>query len=220
MIFYQTNQFMKNNLNIISNCCAGGYLYRDYLKIEYPNPFIWNFITASSMFNLIKHYNTINFRNIELKKYNQVIKTQGHLTPRVYNTCTALNIDNTFDVAFPHNIYNPNYNKPLIKGVDVHYRKPHELTYNNWLKRIGRMDQSRQPIYLLITQQLIEFSYNNTLNILTNFPTDKIIVITAYKQLLKENTKSHKIIYLRDIETSPAKVLTQCYQTIYGFIMN
>ena len=41
-------------MNIITNNCLGGHIYRDVLKTEYQNPFIWCFLEP--YFDFIKEY--------------------------------------------------------------------------------------------------------------------------------------------------------------------
>jgi uncharacterized protein (DUF1919 family) len=55
-------------MNIISNNCFGGYIYKNVLKEQYSTPFIWNRIYNNDLITLLKNFNKINFNNIELKK--------------------------------------------------------------------------------------------------------------------------------------------------------
>lgn len=55
-------------MNIITNNCLGGFIYRDILKTEYQNPFIWTYIKTNEFIFLCENYNKINFHNYELSK--------------------------------------------------------------------------------------------------------------------------------------------------------
>lgn len=55
-------------MNIISNNCLGGHLYRDFLNSEFENPFAWTVIDFNSMLYLVNNWYDINFKNYELVK--------------------------------------------------------------------------------------------------------------------------------------------------------
>ena len=196
-------------MNIISNCCAGGYIYRDYLKIQYPNPFIWCFIPFNDYYTLIKNYKTMNFENVELIKYNTIFSRKEDLTDFQYNTNVGLCIDKKVKIGWPHNYYSPHDSLPRIYNCEVYYNKNWELTLDNWNKRIVRSNVKEKPIWLFLTQNIVDFNLENTKKILNDFPDEQMIVITSFKELLSYNTQKHKIYFNRCVERSPEFILKE-----------
>lgn len=58
-------------MNLICNSCVGGFIYKNELKSQFKNPFIWNIIDFNSMLYLVKNYENVNFNNYELIKDNK-----------------------------------------------------------------------------------------------------------------------------------------------------
>lgn len=205
-------------MQIISDCCAGAYIYRDYLKIQYPNPFIWNTILLKDMYNLIKNYHRINFNNIELIRFKDHIPLsffQGDKFMELqYNTLTGLRIDNIFNVFWTHNYYDKNAIIPRKQGGEVFYYKNYELTLENWNKRIIRLDKNEKPIFMIITQKNKFGTREDYVKLLNDFPNENIVIITADKELLKYNTQNHRIYYNFCVDRSPEPILKEIYNEL------
>ena len=196
-------------MNIISNCCAGGYLYRDYLKTQYPNPFIWSKIPFKDYYELMKHYKELNFNNIDIIRYKDFVSradTKG-ITEWQHLTNVGIRIDNRVNVFYPHNYYSPADKTPRIVNCEVYYNKNYELTLNNWVKRITRSNITEHPIWVILTQANKKFTKDNTEKLLNDFKTENIVVITSFKDLLNLNTTNHRIYYNNNVERSPQAVL-------------
>ena len=122
--------------NIISNNCLGGYVYRDILKEEYQNPFIWTRLDNTDLINLLENFDTLNFKNIELfKESNKLEKFR-------------LKIDNKIKLQFNHYLFDSKYDKPTIIGIDVHYNKIWEYIVNVYLRRLNRMVKTIDYIFI------------------------------------------------------------------------
>lgn len=199
-------------MNIISNCCAGAYYYRDYLKSQYQNPFIWNIISSYDIYNLIKNYDHIDFTNYEMIKYDRYFKTGlNGVVESQYHYVVGLNIDNTFNVFYPHNYYDPKRKTPVIDNACCWYYRNFEYTVDNYEKRVRRMLLSKEPpIYLILTQNQLNYTEEISNRILSDFINDQIIMITSYKSLQKLATTKHRIILTENINISPQDVLKRC----------
>lgn len=204
-------------MNIISNCCAGAYIYRDYLKVQYPNPFIWSsIITLNDLYGLIQKYNSIDFENVSLIKFADHIPLYPYWTDfqNQYRYLTGLSVDNTFNVFWTHNYYDPNCNVPKVLGGEVYYCKNYEYTLENWNKRIKRMDMADKPIFLLLTQRSHYLNFEETSKLLKDFPDENMIIITAFRELLKYNTNNHRIYYTPWVDRSPEPILKELYNSM------
>lgn len=86
-------------MNIIANDCAGAYIYKDHLKRDFMNPFIWSSIDIANFIKLIEFYNTIDFKNIQCKLiFNEsgICKQKSYI-PKII-------IDNQIEVNYFHYI--------------------------------------------------------------------------------------------------------------------
>lgn len=143
-------------MNIISNNCLGGYIYRDILKEEYQNPFIWTRLDNLDLINLLENFDIIKFENVELfKESNKLEKFR-------------LRIDDKIKLQFNHYLFDQKYDKPTVIGIDVHYNKIWKYIIDVYLKRLKRMQKEIDFIFI---------EDNGTYNI------DKIISIVQTKNI-------------------------------------
>ena len=140
-------------MNIVTNNCLGGFIYRDILKTEYQNPFIWTYLKTNDFLFLCEHFDEINFKNFMIGK-----EGEGHKNNYV------IKIDEKITLAFHHVWFDKECNEPMIKnsfhGMDIHYNKPweyivekYENEYLEWFKR-------QDPIFILILVQKIYLIYS------------------------------------------------------------
>ena len=87
-------------MNIIANRCHGAYIYRDILKCEYQNPFVWSQIRKQSYNYLFSHYTDIDFSNIVVNK---------HAWDKTW--CLDMLIDDVITVTYPHILFDARCNK-------------------------------------------------------------------------------------------------------------
>ena len=170
-------------MNIITNNCLGGFLYRDILKQQYANPFIWTSID-------IKSYNTmfINYYNINFNNY--IIKTENNTKDSFYHII----IDNNYDIRFGHILFSNSDNIPRLVNNgfsgDIYYNKPWEYINNNYLKRLKRMVEP--PVFIWF--DLYETHNYDIQNIANNLKRN-IIILTVDEKFI--NTDFCKIIYIQ-----------------------
>ena len=196
-------------MNIISNCCAGGYIYRDFLKIKYPNPFIWCKIKFTDYYALMQNYKTIDFENAIPIRFKDYIdrKDCPDLTEYQYNTNVGLMIDDKIKIFWPHNLFSPNDKTPRIQDCFAFSDKNWIYTLENWNKRLIRSNIKDDPTWVILTQQNKQFTIENTTKLLNDFQNEKIIVFTSFRELFPLATPNHKIYFNRNVERNPNVIL-------------
>ena len=96
----------------IGNDCTGARIYQAKNK-EYDNPFMWCLIPPKSFSYLYHNFNTIDFKNIELKKDGPWYKVI---------------IDGNVTVYYPHYRFDAAFTKPTV-GKICTYKKEDLLEY-------------------------------------------------------------------------------------------
>ena len=204
-------------MNIISNNCTAGFIYKNLLNTVFENPFIWCRIFNEDFLYLIENYNKINFNDFKLQRYteNLVNKTNPFY----------IKVENKIDIHYSHYYFEHSANKPLIvkkgAGADFYYNKIWETVVNNYLKRLQRMkgkpififndDKQYQPIthrkWNDILPQLITLSQtiDNKLIIITNnrtpVQTNNLLVINSkniYPPYNLENNEDKILKFMQD----------------------
>lgn len=123
-------------MNIVSHNCLGGYLYNNFMKVPYENPFIWTVIDYNSMFNLITKWDTINFKTYKLEKDQ--------------NWNFYIVIDNLVKIQFVHYKFDPKAktiigNREKVIGDTVYYCKIWEYIDEKYTSRLDRMLAKKEP---------------------------------------------------------------------------
>lgn len=122
--------------NIIGNTCIGAAIYNEQLKTEYQNPFVWSEIDAESMYNLIKHFDDLNFNDNELQKDE--------------NWKFSTIIANKVKVKWIHYIFSPKDTVLRIKAHDAFYNRIWEYIQSRYDARTERMlAQKNEPIFIV-----------------------------------------------------------------------
>lgn len=124
-------------MNLISQNCLSGHLYKNHYKEEFGNPFIWTVIDFNSMLYLISHWGTIDFKNYELIKDNS------------WNF--SITIDNKVKVQYVHYKFNQSCKTPLLDNVgNIHYNKIWEYIIKKYEERLKRMYENKEePIFCI-----------------------------------------------------------------------
>ncbi len=131
-------------MNIISNCCLGGFIYQDVLKVQFSNPFIWSWLNKDDVIYLIQHYDKINFNDYELSTYNNL--------PLKDEVCFQLTIDDKIKIIYSH--YQFIKNKDVLE-IDrtrnmVYHNKIWEYVVAKYDERLKRMiDENTPPVFLI-----------------------------------------------------------------------
>lgn len=124
--------------NIIGNSCVSSWITTKFLNQELINPFAWCIIDFNSCFNLVKHWDSINFENYRLKKDD--------------NFNISIIIDNLVKVDYVHYRFHKNYNTPTKIEEDIFYNKIWEFIVDKYIKRLKKMRESNiNPVFIFAT---------------------------------------------------------------------
>ena len=132
-------------MNIISNNCIGGFVYRDILHTQYTNPFIWTAITDNSSFlKFCENFDKIDFQNVSITTDTTSIYAQNK---------TALLIDDQYILCFHHVWHDSRYKEPtLIKnwgtGINVCCDDPAAYIKNKYFERLSRMSVNDKRLFM------------------------------------------------------------------------
>lgn len=160
-------------MNLITNRCLGGYIYRDILKERYENPFIWTGIWDEYFNILFENYNSINFKNFK------VCYDENHPVEKYY-----ILIDNAIRVNYGHILLDPNAITPTPKDVNIYTNDPMKYVKEKYIERLERMTKPPTFIYMDLdysnNYELADIALRKKqkLNILTvdeKFPTNEFI---------------------------------------------
>lgn len=133
-------------MNIISNNCLGGFIYKDFLQIKYENPFIFSRMNYEDFLYLLVNYENINFENFELIKESDKLEK------------FRIIIDNKIKVQFNHYKFDKdciistvkifNDEKTMRTTTNVYYNKIWEYIVEKYEQRIKRMSKKIDLIAL------------------------------------------------------------------------
>lgn len=141
-------------MNIITDSCLGGFLYRDILKENYKNPFIWTRIGINEFIDFVDNFENIDFTNVMIDKDG----------PGLTNFKTIIDDKYTFTnrhIIFSKNDIIPrvNYDNIHTDWVNVYYNKPWEYILEKYNNRVKRMDKN-----IVVAIYVAEKKYTPQLN--------------------------------------------------------
>lgn len=130
-------------MNIISNNCIGGFIYRDIIKEQYKNPFIWSFMKTDPFFDMCENFDTVDFRNVEDHLNDSSIYPENR---------SGLLIDGKYPLAFHHVWLDPNYPTPTVikgwgNGINVKCLDPRKYIREKYFKRLSRMNLDDKLVF-------------------------------------------------------------------------
>lgn len=171
-------------MNIISQNCLAGNIYKNHLKSEFENPFIWTVIDFNSMLYLIQNWNSINFKNYELVKDK--------------NWNFSIIIDEKIKIQYVHYKFNPAC-KNLMKDKigNIYYCKIWEYIVHKYEERMNRMlAKNEEPIFCICNFNTIfpdAIYTEEQLEILSKYKNVHILRGCEYK----EPGESAKLFYYK-----------------------
>ena len=131
-------------MNIISNCCLGGFVYKDVIEHQFSNPFIWAWLNKEDMVYLVQNYDKINFKNYELSTYNNL--------PLKDEVCFQMNIDDKIKIIYSHYQFIKNKDTLEIdrKRNMVYHNRIWEYVVAKYNERLERMfSENKKPVFLI-----------------------------------------------------------------------
>lgn len=160
-------------MNLITNRCLGAYIYRDILKTQYENPFIWTSIWDESFNILFEDFDKINFDNFK------VLHDTAHTVEKYY-----VLIDDAVRVNYGHVILDNDATTPSTRDVNIYTNDPIKYIGEKYTERLRRM--INPPVFIYLD---LDFTQNyaistiarrkqRALGILTvdqNFPSNEFV---------------------------------------------
>ena len=162
--------------NLIGNCCISSWITSKNLKQEFINPFTWCIMNFESSYNLIKYWDSLDFRNYEL------IKDE--------NWNFSIIIDNKVKVQYVHYKFSPKYNKPTKIGDDIFYNKIWEYIVEKYETRLNKMLELKiKPIFILAQAK--------------NSPLKRSYITIEQQEKIKKLNSNYKIVLSFDKMIEP-----------------
>ena len=128
-------------MNIISNNCLGGFVYKEVLQTQYSNPLIWHaFVNPQEYSSFIKDFDKLNFENIMLSKDSDGLKNNF-----------IIDIDEKYKIFQHHMFFDANATVPTVfgpNGNDIKYNHIWEYIVNNFIRRTERMKKEKNILVL------------------------------------------------------------------------
>lgn len=192
-------------MNIITTNCLGGFIYRDILKQEYKNPFIWTGC-ACDFVDFLKNFDKINFDNINIISSNN--KHDGIM---------YIVIDEKYKWRNMHVKFSANDDIPRYYNFhEVYYNKPWEYIYNNYMKRLKRMKNEKQMCVIIYEPCINAEIFKEIANVCYN----KKIPCLFFTDVVNINNFYIKTIYTKPLNPGNwFKIIIEKYSTdILNFI--
>lgn len=130
-------------MNIITNCCLGGFITRDVLHEQFSNPFVWVWMTTNDVCNIVHNYSSLDFRKFIIRPHD------GQL---VENCCFDIIVDNQITLVYSHYQFNSNYPNEFIDRTRNIVISDHiwEYVVKKYVERVKRMEiLNEQPVFLI-----------------------------------------------------------------------
>lgn len=159
-------------MNLISNCCATGYLYEELLKQEFPNPFIWSAMVPNDVITMITNWDNIDFENISV--------AESFVHKRKERNFKII-IDNMIDVHYTHYILSETDDVPRVNGCNVYYKDIINFTINKYRTRLSRPTFKTEPTFLILDNKIDLTFTQEDISKLTACNEKKIILVTDKK---------------------------------------
>ena len=176
-------------MNIISNCCLGGYAYKDIFNECFVSPFIWSWMTAEDVCYLMDNFNKIDFKNYELSTYNNFPLKDG--------VCFQINVENKIKIVFSHYQFVKSKKEIEIDKTRnmVYYNRMWEYVVKKYNDRLERM--TGEPVFLIIDDETEKkFSSQHIEHIIQN---SKYKVLFFTQKEIKSKNPNVKIIWAKDL---------------------
>ena len=184
-------------MNVIANTCIGARFYQ-LNNMEYTNPFMWSIVPADDMINLIKNFDTINFKNYKIEKSDYYNRTEFYRKQFANELkepyfIFKVRIDNLVDLHFVHYRFNSKYNNKTTIDVNVFWNKIWEYVEEKYIKRIEKMLNINENPLFVITALETDYTLEKQQQILDLDTKYKILLITDNPEKLKSNKENIKI---------------------------
>ena len=179
-------------INIISNNCIGGALYRWFFEESFKNPFIWSLMFANDFIKCVNNYKNINFSNINMKIMTLNDDLYKLHQKNLDRKIIGFNVDNFFNLWYTHYLYDKNYTSPTVIGPDTYYYRNFEYVYNKYISRLKTMESYKgNTIVVCVAYEKQDWNKDKIIQLNSEYPT---FIVTKYKELTQTN-KNKYIVY-------------------------
>lgn len=160
-------------MNLITNRCLGAYIYRDILKAQYENPFIWTSVWDNFFNFLFENYDKVNFTNFK------ACHDSCHEIEKYY-----ILIDEAVRVNYGHVILDSKCKTPTPRDINIYTDDPIKYIQSKYVERLARMTNPPVFIYMDLdftrNYEIVDIAQKigRRLGILTvdeNFPENEFI---------------------------------------------
>lgn len=125
-------------MNIIGNSCVSSYITRDLIHEQFNNPFTWCSVSEADILYVIKHYDKINWDNVQITLYN-------NFTFKI--KCIKAIVDACIEIKYPH--YCLSNSELTIKGINVYSKNIIDWAHEKYISRLERMKSAGKPFFCL-----------------------------------------------------------------------
>ena len=138
----------ESSINIISNNCVGGFIYRDILCESYKNPFIWTLFDDKPFVSMIKNFDHINFRRYTIRKQSNNWNIHNDFDTIIDDVYRVHNIHMYFDqyARIPMSANGAPPAERHLWTTGVRYAKIWEYISDCYKKRVHRMFQTTSKL--------------------------------------------------------------------------
>lgn len=195
-------------MNILSNNCAAGDIYKRVLHQPYENPFIWTLFQPVDFIDFIDKYNQVNFYNIRMENND----------PDLGNHFEII-LDNVYRIKHIHMVFDPLYDTPTVfNDIDVHYNRIWEYIYTKYMTRLKRINKTETPKIVFLdsdfsSKRVIDLPYICERH---NYPA---LIFTPNRQVVSISSKHINTVYVDlDIPFNPISVIRTYENAIKEFL--
>lgn len=183
------------SLNILSNNCLGGFIYRDILHVPYSNPFIWTLFDTDMFISFLSNYSSINFGNYTVKKRSENWDIDDDFDTIIDNRYIIQNIHMHFDAhaTVPTTVNDAKGIQRSLWTNGVRYAFIWEYIADCYKKRVARMARTS---HTAITFWSIDSTFSQVSHIVD------ICKRLNYPALIFDNRLNHN-----QYASSPVKIL-------------
>ena len=169
-------------MNLITNRCLGGYIYRDILKEQYENPFIWTGIWDQYFNKLFSEYGKINFNNFSVEH-----------DPEERIEKYFIIIDNKIRVNYGHVLLDPKASTPVPRDVNIYTADPVGYLRQKYKERLSRM--TKEPVWIYLD---LDFTHNYEIAEIAKKQKRKIGILTVDKDFPRNDYTNNQLVVHQD----------------------
>lgn len=199
---------------VISNNCAGAELYKK-LGVEFNNPFMWSLVFADDMINIIRDFTKINWAKIKPIFMDKTIAAENSYWEYT-DYIPGFNIDNRFNIYYPHYKMDINKQTPEVCGIDVYYRYNYKYAYDKYASRLKRFcNVNELPAFLILTYKRHGWT-DEKVQRLAELDTPYLMSIITSANI----TSANRIVHVNNLDSGdnlgPGIIINRNYDSIYS----